>query len=172
MSDQHSPTSKRDLLDRMASDRRVLDGLIAGVPRDRFAESTRWGSWTLKDLVAHIAAYERWTAEQLERPNPSEAEIERTTEQASEGTDALNEMIYRQHKDDPLDAVLAESRAAHEALRAAIESLTDEQLAGSAWWTEGHSLLSAIPSESNAHYYDHVGTLQEAVDEPVRMRGA
>ncbi len=68
MTIEHRARSREELLEQMAQARTPLDAAIACIPRERFLEAGQWGGWTLKDLVAHIAAYERWTAEQLVSP--------------------------------------------------------------------------------------------------------
>ncbi len=165
MTDRERPTSKQELLDQMAEARAELDDAIARIPRERFLESRQWGEWTLKDCVAHIAAYERWTAEQS-GPDPSPEEIARMTADAEGGTDALNESIYRRHRDDPLETVLTESRAAYEALRRAIEELDEDGLARPRWWTGEQPLLEAIAGQSHAHYRDHLAELESAAVAP------
>lgn len=161
MGDGELPASKEELLAQMTQARARLDDVIGRIPRDRLLEPGRWGNWTLKDLVAHIAAYERWTAEQS-GPDPAPEKIAEMTAQSEGGTDALNQSIYEQHRDDPPDAVLEESRAAYETLRQAIEALDENALARPRWWTGDASLLSAIPDQSYAHYRDHIADLEAA----------
>lgn len=161
MSDGDGPASKQELLAAMTEARARLDDVIGRIPRERLLEPGRWGGWTLKDLVAHIAAYERWTAEQS-GPDPSPEEIERMKAESEGGTDALNESIYRQHRNDPPETVLEESRAAYEILRRTIEGLDEEALARPRWWTGDASLLSAVPDQSYAHYRDHIADLEAA----------
>jgi len=157
-----APASKSRLLAEMERGRAQLDAAIARIPRDEFQRAGAWGGWTLKDLVAHIAAYERWTSEQMEIPEPSGELRESVTEEATGGVDSLNKMIYEQHRDDRLDDVLAESRAAYEALRASIERKSDEELARPAWFSGSGSLLEFLPEQSYGHYRDHLADLVAA----------
>ena len=161
MTDSKRPTSKHELLQEMAEARAALEDLLARVPEERFLEPGRWGEWTLKDLVAHIAAYERWTAEQC-GPDPAPEEIARMRAESEGGTDALNDAIYRQHRDDPLESVLAESRAAYETLRRTLEQLDEDALGRPRWRTGDAGLLAALPGQSYAHYRDHLGGLRAA----------
>ena len=153
------PTSKSELLAEMESARAELDAVIARIPREAFERPATWGEWTLKDLVAHIAAYERWTSEQMEIPQPSGELRESVTEEATGGVDSLNQMIYEQHRDDALDDVLAESRAAYDALRASIERKSEEELARPAWFSGPGTLLAFLPEQSYGHYRDHLADL-------------
>ncbi len=161
MTERNEPRSKQELLDAMAAGRAELEELIARIPPERFLEPGRWGDWTLKDLVSHIAAYERWTVEQC-GPDPAPEEIARMRAESEGGTDALNDSIYLEHRDDPLGSVLAESRAAYEILRRTLEQLDEEALTRPRWWTGDASLLAAIPGQSHAHYRDHLDDLRGA----------
>ena len=158
---QAAATSKQDLLERMRRARERFDRTLERIPRERFLEPGRWGDLTLKDLVAHVAAYERWTAEQMvaEPPREQQAAVQA---QADAGVDALNRWIYEQHRDDPLDAVLAESPAAHAQLRATIQRLPDDQVHRPQWWTGDRTLLEMIPEQSDIHYGDHIADLERA----------
>ncbi len=159
MTIQHGAQSKEELLEQMAQARIPLDAAIARIPRERFLEAGQWGGWTLKDLVAHVAAYERWTAEQLISP-PTLEQQSAIEGQASEGTDALNEMIYRDHKEDALDDVLAESRAAYELLRQTIEGLDDEAFREPLQWAGGQAAAELVSENSHEHYHDHIADLR------------
>ena len=161
MTEVAPPTSKQELLDAMASARRRFEEALERMPRERFLDPGRWGDWTLKDLVAHVAAYERWTAEQMSA-TPSEEERTALEGEASAGVDAVNDMIYSDHRDDTLDQVLEESRAAHAALHAAVERLDERDLASPQWWTGGRTLFQMIPEQSSIHYRDHVEDLERA----------
>jgi len=56
------PTSKSELLQAMVTARNEWDALIAQIPRHRLSESAASGSWSVKDVVAHVTEYDRWLA--------------------------------------------------------------------------------------------------------------
>ena len=156
---RQEPGSKKELLDEMERARAELDRAIAAIPRDAFEKPRTWGEWTLKDLVAHIAAYERWTSEQMEIVDPPQELRDSVSGDATGGVDALNQMIYEAHREDPLDEVLVESRTAYELLRGSIERKTDDGLARPAWFSGPGTLLAFVPEQSYGHYRDHLADL-------------
>src|SRR3954468_12320188 len=79
MTEQTSAQSKTELLEHMREGREVWDGLIAQVPDSTLSEPALPGGWSVKDLMAHVAAYENWTAAQIraasERREPTSREL-------------------------------------------------------------------------------------------------
>jgi uncharacterized damage-inducible protein DinB len=162
VADRGTPASRRRLLEEMGRAREELEKAVAAIPRDRLETPGAWGPWTLKDLVAHIAAYERWTSEQMEIQDASQELRESVQEETTGGVDGINRMIYDAHRDDALDDVLSESRAAYDALRASIERKSEEELGRPAWFSGTGTLLAFLPEQSYGHYRDHLADLRAA----------
>src|SRR5947209_19613982 len=57
---------KQELLDRMEIERAAWDALIARFSEERMLEPGIESDWSLKDVIAHVAMYENWTADQIE----------------------------------------------------------------------------------------------------------
>ncbi len=51
------PESKTELLERMRAGREEWDALIAQIPDSVRTEPALAGGWSVKDLIAHVAAY-------------------------------------------------------------------------------------------------------------------
>ncbi len=106
------PESKTELLERMRAGREEWDALIAQIPDSARTEPALAGGWSVKDLIAHVAAYENWTAAQIRAANegraPTNRELYGTEETPDypEGwdLDRQNAMIYARYKDTPLAA--------------------------------------------------------------------
>ena len=109
--------TKERLLDLVQSRRAEWDALVALVPRERMTEPGVAGHWSVKDIIAHLTYYERWFADRLheelvgQRYTPNELDMM---------GDARNDIVYEQTRDQPLEMVLDESRAAFERLIAGI----------------------------------------------------
>ncbi len=71
------PRSKAELLERMRAGREEWDALIAQIPDSARTEPALPGGWSVKDLIAHIAAYENWTAAQIRAANEGRAPTDR-----------------------------------------------------------------------------------------------
>jgi uncharacterized protein (TIGR03083 family) len=151
--------SKATLLQRLRDERADLDALVASVPRERMTEPGATGDWSLKDVLAHIAEGERWTAGEIRKAgrgeSPSREELEEMRQQGLFDNDTRNQIIWKQHRDDTLDDVLAEASAAYRDLVSALEEASEETLNAPAWWTRGQPLLDVLPPQCYAHYHEH-----------------
>ena len=155
------PTNKTELLDQIRAGRAAWDALLARVPAERRTQPGATGEWSLKDVLAHLAFYERYVADELQAaargaipaPHPAIDELD---------TDAANAWIYQQSQDRPLAEVRADEQQAYEAVLAAVEALPDEALFTPhrfAWVDEDY-LWQAIPGNVHEHYEEHTLPLQ------------
>lgn len=164
------PGSKTELLQRMRAGREEWDALIAQIPDSARTEPVLAGGWSVKDLIAHVAAYENWTAAQIRAANegrePTDRELYGVEEMPddSEGwdLDRQNAAIYARYKEIPLAGVMTFSSQAFVDLVAAVEAVPDEDIArtGAQTWTGGTTLLEIIPGQCYAHYDQHADELR------------
>jgi hypothetical protein len=112
-------------------------------------------TWTRKDVVAHLGAWERRVVQHL-------ATL-RAGDHPSGGveTDELNERSSRESRDRSLAEVRASEREAYDALLAAIAGASDEELFdGSHFpWTDGDPLADWFRGNSDEHYEEHLEQL-------------
>jgi hypothetical protein len=171
--DDGRPPSKAALLARMRAERAVWDGLIAALPAPIRTLAVLPNRWSVKDLAAHIAAYERWTAAQIAAANAgrraSDCELygmERLPpEAATWDVDQQNEAIYLQYKDVPLAEVTAFAERAFNDLVTAVAAVPEEDLRrpGIQAWTGHLTLLAIVPAQSYEHYHQHIDDLRAVV---------
>lgn len=146
--------TRTQLLEAIRAGRLTLEDTLArfddAAMADRIDET-----WTRKDLVAHLEAWERRVVRLLQRLRsgaPAEPEVE---------TDELNERYWRESRDRSLEDVRAGERDAYDALIAAIEGATDAELFdGSHFaWTDGDPLADWFRGNSDEHYAEHLEQL-------------
>lgn len=113
---------KSELTERMRATRAEFERLLAELEPDQMTRSGVAGGWSVKDMLAHIAWYQREEAE-LFGETGVEASLLWEVPQ-----EPRNEMLFEQNRDRPLDAVLTEFRQAFEKLLAVVERLSDEDL--------------------------------------------
>jgi len=111
--------------------------------------------WTRKDVLAHLAAWERRVVELLERLRAGAAPAERVE------TDELNARYYAADRDRSLDDIRSGERAAYDRLLAAIDSASDEELfdGGHFAWTDGDPLADWFRGNGDEHYDEHLDQL-------------
>ena len=116
--------------------------------------------WTLKDMLGHIAMWERVALKFVE-------EYQREGAPKSLGlkddaaVDAYNKRGAAERRDWPLARVRSESAAAVHDLLAAIDHLTDEQLNAplAAPWESGVALERLIAWNSYEHVPEHIAQI-------------
>src|SRR5215216_4547727 len=131
------PESRTELLERMRAGREEWDALIAQIPDSARIEPALAGGWSVKDLIAHVAAFETWTAAQIRAANEGRAPTDRELYGVEEVTvdpegwnlDRENAAIYARYKEMPLSDVMTLSSQAFAHLAAAVEAVADEDIA-------------------------------------------
>ena len=117
---------KATLEDMVKTAYEQLNTLLASLSEEQKTTPGVNSSWSVKDNVAHITAYQdllpariqSWIAGQ----QPAEFMPEFKTE------DEVNESIYQQNKDRPLAEVEAAFQSSYQRAFAAVESLSEEEL--------------------------------------------
>jgi hypothetical protein len=147
------------LLDTIQKEHAHFKSLIALLNEEQLCSPTLEGQWSIKDIMAHIAAWEqicsRWLDEFLygTTPNP----VERVSSSS-------NERIYQENRDRSLQEVQQMFHQSHQHFVQQVDtlaqSLSEEDLNASDRfpWTNdwpGHSLVAVIADNSYEHYMDH-----------------
>jgi uncharacterized protein (TIGR03083 family) len=138
--------------------REEWDRLIRGVSREEMQRPGFCGDWSLKDILAHIAWYEREMVDMLS------ARVFAGSDYWDLPTDERNAVIFQENRDRGLDEVLEESRAVFGELLSQLELLTDEDLNDPAQFP-GMPLEWApwqiLASNTYEHYTDHARQAKE-----------
>ena len=147
-------TDKPALLAALRDGRARLDAVLArftdDAMRDRVDET-----WTRKDTLAHLEAWERRVVDLLERLRSGSE----TGEQVE--TDELNARFHAASRDRSLDDVRSGEAAAFARLIAAIEDATDEELFDGHHfaWTDGDPFADWFRSNGDEHFDEHLEQL-------------
>lgn len=162
--------SKSTLLEKIDAVRAEWDALIATVPEARMTEPGAAGEWSVKDVLAHVAVYERWTADQLDAMMRGETEMYIAPDVPPGANtidlDARNAAYYEAWRNRSLAEVRREAREAFALLRAAIVR-TPEELLNEAErfpWLGGSPVWQMIPGNAYKHYQDHIPSLRAWLD--------
>jgi hypothetical protein len=155
---QEQLNTRAALLDAMRGLREDLGRVVAEAGAARSTQPGSFGSWSLKDVIAHLTGWREVTAARLEAglrdtepvfPWPAGLDEEHDLE-------AINRWFYERSRDTPLDAVLADSRAAFERVERAIADMPEDALLTPgrfAWllWTD-EALGPAVVGGTLGHY--------------------
>jgi len=151
--------TREEALAAFDTGRREHMDFLASIPRELMTEPGATGPWSVKDVIAHVTAWRSRTLARLEaaaagRPAPPLPWPPGLGNPELDGYDAVNNWYYEQHRDEPLDAVLAGWDASFDRLRALFVALPDDVVFDPAYfpWLEGMSLVEALPGAFLSHF--------------------
>jgi hypothetical protein len=153
--------SKSDLLASIRSERAALDAVVARVG-DRLTEPGLDGERSVKDVLAHISAWEKIAMalvrnnQPLEEPPPGET---------GASADPINDKVFEDNKARSVADVLAESKRTHSELVALVEEMSEDQLTtplGAGLEGAEHSPPAAaiVRGNSDEHYREHTEQIE------------
>lgn len=149
-----SPQTREEALSAFDALRREHEEFLASIPRERITEPGATGPWSVKDVIAHVTAWRSRTLARLEaavagQPEPPAPWPPELTED-----DPINAWIYEQHRDEPLDAVMARWEASFNRLRQLCIALPDEALFDASYfpWLGGSALIDAVQNGFLGHF--------------------
>lgn len=154
-----TPQNKSELISQIERSRGALLDLV-----HRFSEAQRVlpgpNGWSIKDHLAHLAAWEAGMAARiLDRPRWEAMGLSKE-DLIGKNVEEINEKIFKRYKDTPLEQVEAFFDLAHQLMLAALEQTRDKDLSKRyptrSDPTEGATLLSFIAGDTYEHYREHV----------------
>jgi hypothetical protein len=156
---------KASVLARVESARASFDRQLVEVGETRMEQPGVMGDWSVKDLLAHVMAYDRWTAAQLNAArggrgaSPLEAfgVPEPPPGADSADLDTRNAALRDHYRDAPLADIIAGAEHAFGLLMAAIQELDQSQLDDPAFlgWGDDLTTTDCIAIQTWDHYEDH-----------------
>ncbi len=154
--------NKAAFLDTMRAERERWEALLAEVGEPRMERPGVAGDWSVRDIVAHVTAYERGLVEWLEAA--SRGECLSFPDLDHPDVDYRNAAILRENEGRPLEDILLESRRVFQRLLQVVQALSEEELVDperTAWyvtprWKEARPLWKCIADDSYQHYHQHV----------------
>jgi hypothetical protein len=149
------PANKAELLQQIREEREALERVLARVPVDKMTEPLLDGGWSVKDALAHIAAWEGlmvgWVEESLRGETPDRPVT------GDDWVDQLNARLYQQYRDMPLAEVQALFASSYERAYETTGRLSDEELFEPERfaWRNGSPLYVLVAGNTSWHYPDH-----------------
>jgi dienelactone hydrolase len=148
---------KARLVELVEEEYSALQETLAQVPRERMTEPGVVGSWTVKDILAHIAAWQgrmaRWVSDTLRGAVPQVLPAGMTWDDL----DRWNEQTYLENRDRPLAEVLDEFARSYDQALEATRAATEDDLFDPARfpWREGRPLWVMVAANTFWHHAEH-----------------
>ena len=157
-----TPTTKAELLKRIDSSYAALEQTIAQLSNKQLITPID-GSWSAKDLLAHITAW----GQVMMHFHVGDRSFEDVTQltsvpYATTPVDQINEAFYARDRDIPLVQVLGSFRSSHQELLAMLDGLSEEDLF-KPYTPPGRGtglLIEWIIGDSYDHYDEHRATME------------
>lgn len=124
--------TRAELIQEIDDEHAAWQALVNEVGEDRIEEPGPMGDWTFKDLTAHVTFWQDRMGERIKAgpkadpPAPWPASMGHEDE--DDNWQEINDWIYAQHRDRPLQDVLAEADRSYANLAALITTLPEEVL--------------------------------------------
>ncbi|MEO7001207.1 MAG: ClbS/DfsB family four-helix bundle protein [Ktedonobacterales bacterium] len=145
------PTRKSEILDQIRATHQLLEALLADLDAARMTQPGVNGEWSVKDMLAHIAWWERHRVRSL-RSGSDDSYVEGVDLGVDADTDRVNAEVFAAYHDRSLADVRAEFDAAHSEALATIEAMSDDELALD-------DVYEAIAWDTFRHYPEHTAML-------------
>lgn len=154
-----SSEQRSELVHVLQSAQGDFESLLDELGTPRLTDPGVVGDWSVKDILAHIAAWEErilvWAAalEQGTKPQPA------WPQDWSE--EQVNQAIYEKNRERTLQDVLDQWRRVYQDLMQVIDGMSDEELfTRKVSWLGGGSFAEAIPGNSYEHLRHHEGDIR------------
>jgi hypothetical protein len=175
MADLQPPQDKAQLLAEIRQAHIRLEELLARLGREQMTQPGVYGQLSIKDVLAHLTAWELLMLDWLSAgwrgetpvvfapgytPSAGNADLDQVI-------DRLNERIYVENRDQPLDEVLARFRAAHAQTVDVLEQASDSDLfdPNGFPWRNGRPFWIAVMGNTYDHYREHTELIQAWLDQ-------
>lgn len=152
------PLHTSKLLDTIRSGRDQWDSLLAKINTSDMTQSGAKGTWSIKDIIAHITWYELEIVTVLQEHVLAGSDLWNLTQEER------NEAINKKYLNSSLKEVLAESKETIHRLLEAIQSLSQDELMNPRYYRnmpEEWVPWELIAENTYKHYQQHIHSLRE-----------
>jgi hypothetical protein len=158
VSEPTKPADKAELLAMIQTAYDQFEALLASLSEEQMTVPGVNGTWSVKDNLAHLTAWQNYQAARQEETLNGGPEPPKPAPGA-ESEDEINAYVYQQHKDQPLAEVLTDFRAAYQRILAATLALSWEALNEPFPWYDNDVPVGAYTLGNTAGHYEEHGKI-------------
>lgn len=162
-----TPRDKADLLALVRESWAELGATIDRLGEQEMIQPGVEGEWSVKDLLAHISAWEalmvQWVGDSLRGDTPDRP----APDEPWEDLDEVNERLFRERVDRPLEEVLAAFHQTHQQAYQTVAGLSEADLfdPDRFAWRRGDPLWHLVAGNTWGHYREHQQAIERWIDE-------
>ena len=153
--------NKAILLDKMQAGYAEMGDALAQLNEEQLTTPGVNGEWSVKDVLAHLAAWQRRILGGLHDPESVGSSEETDADESLSGeerTNRLNERFYQENKTRPLTGVLADFRDSYQEMVETVQAMPEEVLfnQNAFSWTRGTPIWEFVAGNTYDHYQEHI----------------
>jgi hypothetical protein len=147
-------TSKAQLLKDIHTERGRLERLLSSLSAEDLARPGVTGNWSVKDLLAHLVAWEQLFIDWYQAGLKGSAFAITPVGMSKNAIHEINQRIYDQNKSRTLDDVLTKFHASYKYIVSLIEGIPEQDIFAHARfsWTGKLKLADYIAGNTCNHY--------------------
>jgi hypothetical protein len=157
--------TKSELLKTLHSERHQWETLLAAIGEEHMTQPGVAGYWSLKDVISHITAYERWLVDWLKAAQRHEFPPLSVLDDVD--LERRNGRVYEETHARSLEEVLAQATQTFQELVAVIGAFPEADFIGpertewfmKPYWGETTMLGAAVANLTYEHYQEHIPDL-------------
>lgn len=160
-----SPPTKEELLETIRKSWTELTEIIAELSDEQMTQPKVQDDWTVKDLMAHIAAWKRLAMDRIHAATTG-GPLQFPVIKSDNFVDTFNADVYQKHKDQPLEEVTNEFYTSYDEFITQIEALDDELLPQTLPfdWAGKLTYQILISANTHWHYPEHIEAILKWLD--------
>ena len=154
--------NKTKLLNEMRDGYAAFENLLAPLSETQVTTAGVNGEWSIKDILAHLAAWQKRTLNRLDAAVRNEKpSIPGLT--SDEEMHRLNDQFYQENKARPLTDVLTDFRTTYSQILDVIQAAPEEVLIDPQrfTWLDGAALWELVAGNTYEHYQEHTESIQQ-----------
>jgi hypothetical protein len=159
-------TSKPEILALLRSEFDRWEEILNGLSEEQIIAPNFIASWSIKDTLAHLMAWQTRSIARLEAAQSSkEPDFPRWPVQPlpdpGDNTDEINAWIYKTHREESWSVVHASWRTGFQRFLELAHAIPEKDLLDPKRypWMEGQPLLAVMQSSYEHHHIDHLEPL-------------
>ena len=151
--------NKQELIQRIETDWARLQASLDGLSEEQLHTPGVVGEWTIKDVLAHIAA---WQTRLIAAMFKAEKGLIPDTTSGGLTVDKLNAQWYREMKDRSFDQVWEDLDASYHQILARLENWSEKDLFEPKHfkWMKGAPFERYLAGDSFEHYVEHAAQIE------------
>lgn len=152
-----APTTKKELLAELDQEWARMERICFNLGNDEMCKPGAQGDWSVKDLLCHLAAWEKYLLDRLSYVLSGQ-KPQYPVMQTWEDVHSFNAQVYEQNKDRPLTSAVIEFRSLYRGVMTVLEAMDDEQLNQPYSYdfsADKLTLLQLIRANTYEHYREH-----------------